>query len=53
MKNQKTIIKCKENKQDTCDILNEKLGDCEIVENGEVCWRCPNYQGCCLEEDLK
>lgn len=42
--------KCKYNKEATCPILNEKLGDCEITEDSfcseggrKVVWRCCDY----------
>ena len=38
-------MKCRYNKEMTCEILNKKLGDCEICDglNGEVQWRCNDY----------
>ena len=42
-------LKCRCNKQDTCRILNELLGDCEIEEDGRIVWRCSNYT--VIEED--
>ena len=36
-------MKCKYNKEKTCEILNKQLGDCEIEEDDIVVWRCPDY----------
>jgi len=45
------INKCELNKEDTCEILNEKLGDCEILDEDDedeygYCsgWRCSHYK---------
>jgi hypothetical protein len=37
--------KCKLGCEKTCEVLNKKLGDCEITDTdtSEVFWRCPNY----------
>ena len=48
----KIKIKCKENKQESCKVLNEDLGSCEIEEDGIVVWRCHNFEGCEEVEDV-
>ena len=35
--------RCRYNKELSCDILNEILGDCEICDYDKVVWRCPDY----------
>ena len=29
--------------KEICEIRDRELGDCEIEENGEIMWRCPDY----------
>lgn len=38
-------MKCALNKEKECEILNKKLGDCEIYDDVHCCvrWRCQFY----------
>jgi hypothetical protein len=37
-------------KEESCDILNRQLGDCEIFDGDKIVWRCPEYNPSCQKK---